>query len=350
MSNINNSIPIVLTQASDIINTIQQTGRYQHASSSSSTLNTPQNNMLTPTGKTSPFDQNAAADHTAEPEINQPSNTVSTTSQPEQPVENIMTPRGISTLHNSLEHFDNKNVQHGEAMILSSGINSEKDQQRMLETIIEGANKFAIVTTYGIRPLDNGKLSATIKSLLGSIASKQDDPNFTLAFLYNKSTWQQNLVVGKRTAISQKDPNQWDELVKTYNEEATKEGGTRIEHLKCKVFFIAEKPSGLTGSHHNKYLINDNGMMATLGASLGNKTKSQWFDSGAMFLSKQLVTSQRDYFLDMMESHHGHIGQLQVTPDQDSATLLQFPDTQVLSEHLGSTEICSPYIGHSLNP
>lgn len=307
MSNINNSIPIVLTQASDIINTIQQTGRYQHASSSSSTLNTPQNNMLTPTGKTSPFDQNAAADHTAEPEINQPSNTVSTTSQPEQPVENIMTPRGISTLHNSLEHFDNKNVQLGEAMILSSGINSEKDRQRMLETIIEGANKFAIVTTYGIRPLDNGKLSATIKSLLGSIASKQDDPNFTLAFLYNKSTWQQNLVVGKRTAISQKDPNQWDELVKTYNEEATKEGGTRIEHLKCKVFFIAEKPSGLTGSHHNKYLINDNGMMATLGASLGNKTKSQWFDSGAMFLSKQLVTSQRDYFLDMMESHHGHI-------------------------------------------
>ncbi|NRD75563.1 hypothetical protein HQQ94_20540 [Shewanella sp. VB17] len=352
MSNINNTMLTSLSQPSDISHPLQSASRYQHISSSSSTVNSTQQNMLAPTGKASPFEKIAhtTPDKIAEADKNRLIKKIPMTCLPEQQTVHTIHPKGINALNNKLDNFDKKNVQLGEAMILSSGINSEKDQQRMLETIIEGANKFAVVTTYGIRPLDNGKLSATIKSLLSSIANKQDDPNFTLAFLYNKSTWQQNLVVGKRTAISQKDPNQWDELVKAYNEEVTKEGGKKIENLKCRVFFIAEKPSGLTGSHHNKYLINDNGMMATLGASLGNKTKSQWFDSGAIFLSKQLVTSQRDYFLDMMKNHEGHIGQLQICPEQGSASLLPFPDGEVLSEHLSNVDISSPYVENTLTP
>ncbi|PNQ53573.1 hypothetical protein C1141_20555, partial [Vibrio agarivorans] len=214
----------------------------------------------------------------------------------------------LDVLKNKLLDFDSKNVQSGEALVLSSGINSENDQKRMIEAMVEGADKFSIVTTYGIRPVDNEKLSATMKSILASIANKQEDSNFTLALLYNKSMWQQNMVVGKRTTISQKNPTQWKDLIRIFNQEAIKEGKKTIYNLKCKVFFIAENPSGITGSHHNKYLINDKGMMATLGASLGNKTKSQWFDSGAMFLSKALVESQKNYFLDMMDNHEGDIG------------------------------------------
>lgn len=235
-----------------------------------------------------------------------------------------------------------------DCLVLPNGINSESEQQRLIATTIESADKFAVITSYGVRPIENGRISATTMAILKAVAERQDDEDFSFTFMYNKSTWQQNMVVGKRTNVSQNPgprtlraavPDGWSELINAYNEQADEHGSTPITNLRCNVFLVAEKPESIAGSHHNKFCLNDRGFAATLGASIGNKTKSNWFDSGAMVLSQPLATSQRNYFSNTMLAHGGHVSRLQVADGQPS--LQRLADATAVQQAVAS-EISSP--------
>jgi hypothetical protein len=188
--------------------------------------------------------------------------------------------------------------------------------------------------------------------VLAGLAQKQDDPDFSFVFLYNKSAGIQNKKTGgKRTQVSINPDNHkqqhWPQVLDAYNKQivgeynkAVKKGavpgpevdsakdlgrlpkdalqslvksghlsGLPLIELKAKVYMVAASP-GIAGTHHNKFAINDSGFAATLGASIGNTSKPSWFDSGAVTLSQKLASSQRDYLLDTLIPEGKHIGLL----------------------------------------
>jgi hypothetical protein len=195
-----------------------------------------------------------------------------------------------------------KNAYDDHAFVLNKGVASEPEQMRLMKATIESADKFAAVTTYGIKPIErNGKVTNTMHSVLAGLAQKQHDPEFNFVFLYNKSVGLQNLVTGgKRTQISLNPENtkqqQWPEVLDAYNKQAVDEynaavdqdliygekikspedfarfskedlqnlvrsghlSGLPITDLKAKVYVVAADP-GIGGSHHNKFAINDSG-------------------------------------------------------------------------------------------
>ena len=242
------------------------------------------------------------------------------------------------------------------AFVFNKGVTSEPEQIRLVKATIESADKFAAITTYSIKPLEeNGKVSNTMHGVLAGVAEKQNDPEFNFVFLYNKSKGFQNMVTGnKRTQVSINPENskqpQWPEVLDAYNKQIVDEynkavesdaisgkkmstaaefenltqaklqtlvnsghiSGLPITDLKAKVYMVAADP-GLGGSHHNKFCINDSGLAATLGASIGNKSKPSWFDSGAVTLSQKLASSQRNYLLDTLIPEGEHIGLLKLS-------------------------------------
>jgi len=257
----------------------------------------------------------------------------------------LQQPRFEGVRHNA---YDDK------AFVFNKGVSSEPEQMRLMKATIESADKFAAVTTYGIKPVDerSGKVTNTMHSVLAGLAQKQGDPDFSFVFLYNKSVGIQNKVTGgKRTQVSINPENtkqqQWPQVLDAYNKQvlgeynkAVKNGvtpgpalenakdlgrlpkddlqalvksghlsGLPITDLKAKVYMVAASP-GIAGSHHNKFAINDSGFAATLGASIGNTSKPSWFDSGAVSLSQKLASSQRDYLLDTLMPEGKHIGLL----------------------------------------
>lgn len=203
------------------------------------------------------------------------------------------------------------------AVVLDRGVNSEAEQRSLARAAIAAADRFAIITSYAVRPISReGQISSTMRAILEGIAARQGDPGFTLCFFYNKDTWLQALAVGKRTDASHRDkplPSPWVRLVEAYNaEERGKPDGRPIQDLRCHVFLIGATAHGLAGAHHNKFLVNDRGFVATLGASLGNRTKRNWFDSGATALSRRLAAAQRDYFLGVLLPRAASISELAV--------------------------------------
>jgi hypothetical protein len=284
-----------------------------------------------------------------------------------------------------------KNAFDEKAFVLNKGVASEPEQVRLVKATIESADKFAAVTTYGIKPIDrNGLVTNTIHGILSGVAEKQDDPEFNFVFLYNKSVGIQNKVTGgKRTQVSINPENtkqqQWPEVLNAYNKQIVDEynkavdsdaisgqkvssaaelgklskvelhdlvksghiSGLPISNLKAKVYVVAADP-GLGGSHHNKFCINDSGFAATLGASIGNTSKPSWFDSGAVSLSQKLASSQRDYLINTLLPEGKHIGLLKVTDGQSDidAAITSSGSKEVrnnLSATLQGIEIKEPF-------
>ena len=286
-----------------------------------------------------------------------------------------------------------KNAFDDNAFVFNKGVASEPEQIRLVKATIESADKFAAVTTYGIKPIErNGKVTNTIHGILSGLAQKQHDPEFSFVFLYNKSVGIQNKVTGgKRTQVSINPENtkqqQWPQVLDAYNKQIVDEynkavdsdaisgekitnaaelgkhskaelqtlvdsghlSGLPITELKAKVYVVAADP-GLGGSHHNKFCINDSGFAATLGASIGNTSKPSWFDSGAVTLSQKLASSQRNYLLDTLLPEGKHIGLLKLSDGQsgiDAATT----QSQVkavrenLDSNIRSIEIKDPLVG-----
>jgi len=285
------------------------------------------------------------------------------------------------------------------AFVFNKGVASEPEQMRLMRATIESADKFAAVTTYGIKPIDrNGKVTNTMHSVLAGVAQRQHDPEFNFVFLYNKSVGLQNIVTGgKRTQVSLNPEStkqqQWPEVLDAYNKQALDEYNTAIDQgivqgeklntpadfarvsadelkslvkdghlsglpitdLKAKVYVVAADP-GIGGSHHNKFAINDSGFAATLGASIGNTSKPSWFDSGAITLSQKLASSQRDFLLNTLLPQGKHIGQLKVDQGvSDVAAATQTNEAKTLRQSLQSTigeiAIKDPFEGgnHALN-
>lgn len=226
----------------------------------------------------------------------------------------ILKEKSVSDLKKIEEKIKKSKVQkeqfqyNKEVYVIDKGINSIYEQCALIKTCISTAKDLVIITSYTVRPLDkkNSSISETLRVILESIAERQDDSNFTLCFLYNKSHWLENLALGyKRTTVSQKStknkPSDWEKIIDIYNkEENEKKNGKPIKNLKCKFILIGAKAEHLAGTHHNKFLINDRGLVATLGVSIGNKTKFNSFDSGAVVLNMDLAKTQRDYFLKFM--------------------------------------------------
>jgi len=286
-----------------------------------------------------------------------------------------------------------KNGFDENAFVLNKGVASEPEQVRLVKATIESADKFAAVTTYGIKPLErNGKVTNTIHGILAGVAQKQDDPEFSFVFLYNKSVGIQNKVTGgKRTQVSINPENtkqqQWPQVLDAYNKQIVEEynkavdsdaisgekvssaaelgkhskaelqtlvnsghiSGLPITDLKAKVFVVAADP-GLGGSHHNKFCINDSGFAATLGASIGNTSKPSWFDSGAVTLSQKLASSQRNYLLDTLIPEGKHIGLLKLSDGKsgiDAATTKSEVKAvrESLDSNIRSIEIKDPLVG-----
>jgi hypothetical protein len=298
--------------------------------------------------------------------------------------------------------FENikKSALDESAFVFNKGVASEPEQVRLVKASIESADKFAAVTTYGIKPIErNGKLTNTMHAVIAGVAQKQSDPEFNFVFLYNKSEFIQNKVTGgKRTQVSLNEAStkqqQWGQVLDAYNKQAVDEynqaidkgiitgnkiasseefskipqeqlqnlvqaghlTGLPITDLKAKVFVVAADPH-IAGSHHNKFCINDSGFAATLGASIGNTSKPSWFDSGAVTLSKKLASSQRDYLLHNLLPEAKHIGQLTYSGGQAGViAALTHQETSAVRNSLegsiGTLEIKEPFAsadGKTLN-
>jgi len=283
------------------------------------------------------------------------------------------------------------NAYDENAFVFNKGVSSEPEQIRLMKATIESADKFAAVTTYGIKPIERGgKVTTTMHGVLAGLAQKQSDAEFNFVFLYNKSVGIQNKVTGgKRTQVSLNPDNHkqqhWPQVLNAYNKQivdeynkAVKAGavtgssvknvaelgqrskedlqamvkgghisGLPITDLKAKVYMVAATP-GIGGSHHNKFAINDSGFAATLGASIGNTSKPSWFDSGAVSLSQKLASSQRDYLLDTMMPQGKHIGLLTMEVGQAGIEVaLKSRQTKSLREEMDTAirgiEIKDPF-------
>jgi hypothetical protein len=283
------------------------------------------------------------------------------------------------------------NAYDDKAFVFNKGVSSEPEQIRLMKATIESADKFAAVTTYGIKPIERGgKVTTTMHGVLAGLAQKQDDPEFNFVFLYNKSVGIQNKVTGgKRTQVSLNPENhkqqQWPQVLDAYNKQIVDEynkaikagkipgsgvqnvaelgqqskdalqalvkaghiSGLPITDLKAKVYMVAATP-GIGGSHHNKFAINDSGFAATLGASIGNTSKPSWFDSGAVSLSQKLAESQRNYLLDILLPQGKHIGMLTMENGQSGVEVaLKSAQTKNLREQMDTTirgiEIKDPF-------
>jgi len=293
-----------------------------------------------------------------------------------------------------------KNAYDSNAFVFNKGVASEPEQMRLMKATIQSADKFAAVTTYGIKPIDSkGVVTNTMHAVLAGLAEKQDDSNFNFVFLYNKSVGLQNKVTGgKRTQVSlnpdNKKQDHWPQVLNGYNRQvlgeynkAVKNGaipgpefknvgdlgrlpksqlqsfaqaghisGLPITDLKANVYMVAADP-GIGGSHHNKFAINDSGFAATLGASIGNTSKGSWFDSGAVTLSQKLASSQRDYLLNTLMPEGKHIGLLKVeNGEADVQAATKASDVRAMRDTMTETikgaEIKEPFAdgdGQQLN-
>lgn len=286
-----------------------------------------------------------------------------------------------------------RNAFDDNAFVFNKGVSSEPEQMRLMKATIESADKFAAVTTYGIKPIDSkGVVTNTMHSVLAGLAQKQSDPEFNFVFLYNKSVGLQNAAThGKRTQVSLNEANtkqdHWPQVLEGYNRQVLGEynkavrsgavpgpefqnvtelgalpkeqlqslakaghiSGLPITDLKAQVYLVAASP-GIAGSHHNKFAINDSGFAATLGASIGNTSKPSWFDSGAVSLSQKLAGSQRDYLLDKLLPEGKHIGRLTMNDGQagvEAAT--KSADVRAMRESMTQTirgiDIKPPFAG-----
>jgi len=209
------------------------------------------------------------------------------------------------------------------AFVLSSSIGSEDQQKNLIRMTIESADKFAIMTSFAIRPRlgdDPNKISPTMFTILEQLSKRQHDKNFSFVFLYNENYFQYLRELAKSATNPQFDKTliakislssetniegvtTWPGIVTAYNREQSNDE-LKIQTLDCNVYFIAAKARGLAGSHHNKFCINDSGVAATLGASIANKVKDNWYDSGCITLSQTLASRQRDYFVDELVGKH----------------------------------------------
>jgi hypothetical protein len=204
------------------------------------------------------------------------------------------------------------------AFVLHAVPSSEDRQKKLVRATIESARRFAIVTSYIINPAKDhvpGRVSGTTFAMLEALARKQRDPDFTFVLLYNRNKLQENGAIAallsqnvtanmslkSRTYVP--GTTTWPAVIHAYNREQRDEG-LRLGRIQCRILFVAAKAKGLAGSHHNKFCINDQGLAATLGASVANKTKDDWMDGGCITVSASLAASQRDYFLDeLMDGH-----------------------------------------------
>ncbi|GKT01295.1 hypothetical protein AVKW3434_17920 [Acidovorax sp. SUPP3434] len=218
---------------------------------------------------------------------------------------------------------------------------------------IDSAKRFAILTSFNVNPTKDhepGHVSATTFAMLESLAKKQHDSYFKFVFLYNDNKLQRNAlvsaIVGQNVTanMSLKSKSQipgtitWPAVVESYNRQQCVEE-LRIGHVKCGIYFVAAKAKGAAGSHHNKFCINDQGVAATMGASIANKTKGGWMDGGCIAISAELASSQRHYFLDeLIGGHAVQCAQLQMdggtpsmAPVQDLTALQALADIEVRS-------------------
>ena len=208
------------------------------------------------------------------------------------------------------------------AFVLPSSIGSEDQQNNLIRMTIESADKFAIMTTFAIRPRlgdDPNKISPTMFTILEQLSKRQHDKIFSFVFLYNVNHWQhkrEKFMVARgeldptllakislSSKIEIKGVTTWPGIVTAYNRQQSNDE-LKIQTLECNVYFIAANARGFAGTHHNKFCINDSGVAATLGASIGNKIKDNWYDSGCITLSQTLASKQRDYFVDELVGKH----------------------------------------------
>lgn len=174
---------------------------------------------------------------------------------------------------------------------------SEAELCRAIKATISSAESQAVITTYGVRPLDGGVVSNTMRAVLEGFAEKQHQSTFTLYFAYNKGTRRQAMAVGQRTQASVKAPlhdgedivatrekklmkktfsyYNWDQVIHAFNRTSSK----RITNMRANLYFIEIPPRGMTGSLHYKVLLSDAGIFGVTGASIGNKSKPTWNDS-----------------------------------------------------------------------
>ncbi|MCL9783619.1 phospholipase D family protein [Vibrio sp. S4M6] len=219
----------------------------------------------------------------------------------------------LQELKHEIGHEFASRIDNRDALVFNQTIGSEPEQCYLAHDCIMLADRLAIITTYGIKPLGNekieGRVSNTMFAILRAIGERQNDRNFNFYFLYNAPSIQR-VVVGKKTTISTRenhdsDEYSWDDVINTYNNQIEDDNfdkslfesarKIRIDGIRCRVNFIAASPSVL-GTHHNKYCINDNCFSSTLGASLGNKSKPHWYDSGLAFISYELTRYMIEYF------------------------------------------------------
>lgn len=208
------------------------------------------------------------------------------------------------------------------ALVLNTVPSSEDRQKKLIRMTIESAERFAILTTYNIHPTQDhapGHVSGTTFAMLESLARKQHDKDFTFVLLYNDNKLQTmtgvapiaaaitRTTVPARMSLKSRSnaPGKitWPAVVEAYNRQQN-DAQLRLGAVKCGIYFVAAEPKGIAGSHHNKFCINDQGVAATLGASIANKTKDGWMDGGCITVSASLATRQRDYFLDELMGEH----------------------------------------------
>jgi hypothetical protein len=198
------------------------------------------------------------------------------------------------------------------AFVLRTVPSSEDRQRKLVRATIESAHRFAIITSYNINPAKDhepGKVSGTTFAMLESLARKQHDKDFTFVLLYNRNKLQENGAIAAllsqnvtanmslKSTVHVPGTTTWPAVIDAYNGQQPDEG-LRVGRVKCGIYFVAAKAKGLAGSHHNKFCINDQGLAATLGASIANKTKDDWMDGGCIAVSGSLAASQRDLFVD----------------------------------------------------
>lgn len=239
------------------------------------------------------------------------------------------------------------------ALVLNTVPSSEDRQKKLIRLTIESAQRFAILTSYSINPAKDpkpGNVSGTTFAMLEALARKQHDKDFTFVLFYNENKLLENSVIATMlyqnvvTNMSLKSEangprtTTWPAVIEAYNRQQT-DDRLRIGSVKCGIYFVAAKAKGLAGSHHNKFCVNDQGIAATLGASIANRTKDNWMDGGCITVSSRLATSQRDYFLsDLLGGHSVKCAQMRMdgerptmSPVKDLAPIRALADIDVRS-------------------
>lgn len=181
----------------------------------------------------------------------------------------------------------------------------------MIKEVYNTARKWAIITSYQVRPGSGFDPKGTATAVWESIIKNWDEPK-VMIYAYHRTHFSD--AAGCFPDILKDDMKSSKGWNRSIVKKLADYMGERMVWPKkagfgkSKVIFVELSPIGMCGSWHTKFLINDQGLMGTTGCSIGNKAKPGWTDSGLLSFSPDMASQEKDLFLNHILRHAKNIG------------------------------------------